>query len=175
MRRQSTSKLHISTLARRAGVTADTVRYYERLGVLSKPARAGNGYRVYSTTDLGRLLFVRRGKELGLPLEHTRELVVLAEEGACQPVRRRVAELLDGRGALLAGPAGNQVQPVERRPIGAGADGRQSAEIGQLVDFGIGVQGEIAERAEVAVAARDRQVRWAVLSRGAAPARAGAA
>lgn len=86
--------LHISTLAQRVGMTPDTLRYYERLGLLSRPARAENGYRVYSTTDVGRLLFIRRGKLLGLSLEQIRALVQLAERGECQPVRQKVAELL---------------------------------------------------------------------------------
>jgi len=91
--------LHIGTLARRVGMTPDTVRYYERLGLLRRPARADNGYRVYGTTDVGRLLFVRRAKLLGMPLGQIRELVALAEEGRCQPVRHRVVELLQ---AMLA-------------------------------------------------------------------------
>lgn len=86
--------LRIGTLARRAGMSQQTVRYYERLGLVRRPARTENGYRVYSSTDLGRLLFVRRAKLLGLPLAEIRPLVELAEEGECQPVRRRVAELL---------------------------------------------------------------------------------
>ena len=61
-------------------------------------------------------------------------------------------------GAFLAGPAGDEVEAVDRRPVRARADRRQRAEIRQLVDLGIGVEREVAERAEIAVAARDRQV-----------------
>lgn len=86
--------LSIGTLARRVGMTPDTVRFYERLGLLRKPARADNGYRVYGTTEVGRLLFIRRGKLLGLSLDEIRLLVGLAEKGDCQPVRHRVVELL---------------------------------------------------------------------------------
>ena len=70
----------------------------------------------------------------------------------------RVAELVDGRRAFFAGPAGDEVEPVDRRPVGARAERGQRAEVGQLIDLGIGVEGQIAERAEVAVAARNRQV-----------------
>src|SRR6185369_18095034 len=70
----------------------------------------------------------------------------------------RVAELVDGRRAFLPSPAGDEVEALDRGPVGARADRRQSPEIRQLVDFGIGVERQIAERAEVAVAARDRQV-----------------
>ncbi len=67
--------LHIGDLADKAGVSADTVRYYERLGLLGSPARTAGGYRVYTEADLGRLLFIRRAKLLGLSLDEIRGLL----------------------------------------------------------------------------------------------------
>jgi MerR family transcriptional regulator, copper efflux regulator len=92
--RSKASKLLIGALARHVGMSRDAVRYYEQLGLVQKPARASNGYRVYSTTDVGRLLFIRRAKLLGFSLEEVRELVGLADQGECQPVRHQVAEML---------------------------------------------------------------------------------
>lgn len=86
--------LHIGDLADKAGVSADTVRYYERLGLLGSPARTAGGYRVYTEADLGRLLFIRRAKLLGLSLDEIRGLLGVAQEGECRPLRREVAELL---------------------------------------------------------------------------------
>lgn len=86
--------LHIGEMAKSAAVGVDTVRYYERLGLLSPPHRTEGGFRLYSEADLGRLLFIRRAKLLGLSLDEIRGLLGIAEEGECRPLRRRVAELL---------------------------------------------------------------------------------
>ncbi len=86
--------LRIGELARLGGTSTDTVRYYERLGLLGSPARTPAGYRVYGDADLGRLLFIRRAKLLGLSLDEIRGLLGVAQEGECRPLRREVAELL---------------------------------------------------------------------------------
>jgi DNA-binding transcriptional MerR regulator len=88
-------KLRIGELAARAATSTDTVRYYERLGLLGSPIRSASGYRLYETADLGRLLFIRRAKLLGLSLDEIRGLLGLAEEGACPPLRQQVAKLLE--------------------------------------------------------------------------------
>ena len=56
----------IGQLAHRAGVKVSTVRVYERHGLLARPSRTDAGYRVYQATDLDRLVFIRRAKELGV-------------------------------------------------------------------------------------------------------------
>ncbi len=91
---EQTGRRRIGELAERARTSTDTVRYYERLGLLGAPHRAENGYRLYTDTDLGRLQFIRRAKRLGLSLEEIRGLLGIAEEGACGPLRHQVAELL---------------------------------------------------------------------------------
>lgn len=68
----------IGRLARAAGVSVETVRYYERRGLLEQPDR-GNGYRRYSDADRERLRFVRRAKDLGFTLAEIKELLVAAE------------------------------------------------------------------------------------------------
>lgn len=73
--------LVIGELAARTGTTAETIRYYERVGVLPAPARVGGGrYRHYGPADVERLGFVRRARELGFSLEEVRELLGLADQ-----------------------------------------------------------------------------------------------
>lgn len=86
--------LQIGALAARTGTSPDTVRYYERLGLLESPRRSEGGYRLYGKEDIGRLQFIRRAKRLGLSLEEVRGLLGLAQRGECRPLRRQVAELV---------------------------------------------------------------------------------
>lgn len=87
----------IGTLARRAGVGVETVRYYERIGLLPRPARASSGYRRYDGEAVARLRFVRRAAQLGFTLADTKELLALrARRGApCRAVRARAEEKLE--------------------------------------------------------------------------------
>ena len=65
----------IGKLARAASVSADTVRYYERRGLLALPARAKSGYRSYSEADLRRLVTIRRARAVGFSLSEIAELL----------------------------------------------------------------------------------------------------
>lgn len=71
----------IGELARAAGVNVETVRFYERRGLLRQPER-GDGYRRYPESDLDRLRFVRRAKVLGFTLAEITELLEAASAGA---------------------------------------------------------------------------------------------
>ena len=71
--------MNIGQLAREAGVPIDTVRYYERNGLLPAPARRASGYRDYQESDVERLRFVRRAKTLGFNLGEIRELLALSD------------------------------------------------------------------------------------------------
>jgi MerR family transcriptional regulator, copper efflux regulator len=71
--------MKIGQLAREAGVPIDTVRYYERHGLLPEPTREPSGYRVYAPADVDRLRFVRRAKALGFTLVEIRELLALSD------------------------------------------------------------------------------------------------
>lgn len=88
--------LKIGELATRCGVSRDTIRFYEREGLLPRPRRTPSQYRVYGEEDQSRLLFIRQAQALGLTLDDIRELVQheeLRTPGQC----RRVAGLLRER------------------------------------------------------------------------------
>lgn len=70
--------MQIGQLAKRSGIPTDTVRYYERNGLLPAPARRASGYRDYTQDDVRRLRFVRRAKALGFNLSEIRELLELS-------------------------------------------------------------------------------------------------
>lgn len=78
------------TIALRAGVKSETVRYYERVGLLPEPQRTPSGHRRYIEQDLRRLAFIRRSRELGFSLEEIRGLLELVDGGyTCGDVLRR--------------------------------------------------------------------------------------
>jgi MerR family copper efflux transcriptional regulator len=71
------SGMRIGELAERAGVNVQTVRYYERRGLLDDPRGRGSGYREYTEATLARLRFIRRAQELGFTLAEIGELLAL--------------------------------------------------------------------------------------------------
>ncbi len=73
-------RLAIGALSRRTGVNIETVRYYERIGLLPPPARSEGGHRLYGGGHLMRLNFVRRARDLGFTLDEIRALLQLAEK-----------------------------------------------------------------------------------------------
>ena len=75
-----TNTFKIGDLARLTGTKVETIRYYERLGLLPPPARTGGNYRAYSRRHLERLSFVRRGRALGFSLDDVRELLRLSDD-----------------------------------------------------------------------------------------------
>lgn len=71
--------MKIGEVARRVGIPIDTVRYYERNGLLPPPARRASGYRDYHDADIARLHFVLRAKRLGFSLVEIRQLLDLSD------------------------------------------------------------------------------------------------
>src|SRR5215207_8444673 len=71
----------IGKLSEGTGVHIETIRYYERIGLLPAPPRSEGGRRLYSTEHLARLIFLRRSRELGFSLEEIRTLLRLVEGG----------------------------------------------------------------------------------------------
>ena len=80
----------IGELAKATGTKAETVRYYERIGLLPEPARTSGNYRAYSRPHLERLSFIRRARDLGFSLDQVRALLRLADdrEQSCAEVDR---------------------------------------------------------------------------------------
>lgn len=72
--------MKIGELASAAGSKVETVRYYEKIGLLPPPARTRANYRSYGREHLARLSFVRRARDLGFTLEAIRELLTLSDD-----------------------------------------------------------------------------------------------
>jgi MerR family mercuric resistance operon transcriptional regulator len=88
--------LAIGEAARRSGVDIETIRFYERKGIVTPPPRASNGRRLYSEQAVARLAFIRRCRDLGFPLADVRELLALSQdsEANCAAVRNLAARHL---------------------------------------------------------------------------------
>lgn len=91
--------LSIGQVAKQAGVGVETVRFYEREGLLEKPPRRPSGYRLYEPAVTARLRFIRAAKQLGFTLQEIRELLALRVESRarCSDVKRlaeaKIAEI----------------------------------------------------------------------------------
>jgi Hg(II)-responsive transcriptional regulator len=84
--------LTIGKLAKQSGVGIDTVRFYERQGLLPEARRTEGGYRAYSAADVDRLRFIRRAKALGFTLGEIAELLRLNEAKGGRSAVKRLAE-----------------------------------------------------------------------------------
>ena len=93
-------------LARKTGCNLETIRYYEKVGLLPAPPRSANGYRIYPPDLVGRLQFIMHARDLGFSMEEIRSLLSLTDTGTqtCArimaktqthliDVRRRIADL----------------------------------------------------------------------------------
>jgi MerR family transcriptional regulator, copper efflux regulator len=103
----------IGALAKRAGVGIDTVRYYERSGLLLPRTRLASGYRRYSPAEVARLHFIRRAQGLGFTLKEVRELLALsrrrdvaqvkhAAQAKLRDLEQRIASLQQVRRGLVS-------------------------------------------------------------------------
>jgi len=84
------AEIRVGELSRRTGCNIETVRFYERIGLLPRPARNAARYRLYEEADVHRLTFVRRARELGFTLDEVRALLALSADPAedtCTDVR----------------------------------------------------------------------------------------
>ena len=90
------TSLTIGRIAQSAGVAIDTIRFYEREGLLPEPRRRASGYREYDEGAVSRLRFIRRAKDLGFTLDEIRELLALSADrhGGVEGVRERAAARL---------------------------------------------------------------------------------
>ncbi|GAB3378876.1 Cd(II)/Pb(II)-responsive transcriptional regulator [Azotobacter armeniacus] len=84
--------MRIGELAKATGIDVETIRYYEKAGLLPAPARAGNGYRIYGAEHLERLAFIRHCRALDIPLAEVRRLLefLLHPKTDCADVDRLI-------------------------------------------------------------------------------------
>ena len=89
--------LTIGQIARRTGLSAKTIRFYEEIGLLPRPPRGPNSYRRYGVADINRLLLLRRIRLLGLPLSAAKPLLTGASDARCGDVQRELLSLVEQR------------------------------------------------------------------------------
>jgi DNA-binding transcriptional MerR regulator len=113
--------LRVAELASAVGTSADTIRYYERAGLLPPPARTPAGYRSYDPTAVERLQFVRGAQRLGLRLRDIADLLAIRDTGVCpcepaeRVLRRRLADV-DTELARLTALRAQMVTMLESLP-----------------------------------------------------------
>ncbi|GAA0692372.1 MULTISPECIES: Cd(II)/Pb(II)-responsive transcriptional regulator [Marinobacterium] len=88
--------MKIGKIAKQTGIPVDTIRYYEKMGLLHAPLRNSNGYRSYNNSHLERLRFIRRCRSLDMSQDEIRQLIHLSEtqEADCSEVDALVAHHL---------------------------------------------------------------------------------
>ena len=88
--------LHRAELAHRTGCNLESIRYYEKIGMLQDPRRSGSGYRSYEDAHVQRLRFILRARELGFSIDDVRELLSLIDGGTqtCADVKHRTEKHL---------------------------------------------------------------------------------
>ena len=94
--------MRISQLADQVGVPTSTVRYYERIGLLTGPTRTSSGYRDYDEEAAARLLFVSRARRLGLSCDQIADLLPVWNGADCAAAQDRVVHLIRRKKAEIA-------------------------------------------------------------------------
>ena len=123
--------------AKAAGVGVETLRFYERKGLLPKPTRRTSGYRVYTHDSVERLAFIKRAQRFGLKLEAIAELLDVRERGLCpcghtrRMLEERVAEL-DEEMSSLARLRADIATMIGELPEPAGGNWRCSSDLMQI-------------------------------------------
>jgi len=117
----------IGPLSKSTDTNIETIRYYERAGLLPVPARTSGGYRLYGTTHLKRLTFIRRARALGFSLAEVRKMLTLADQRRrpCAEVRVVAqAHLEDVKGKIADLRRMERVlkETVARCQTGSGSD-----------------------------------------------------
>lgn len=146
------AELSVAALAKRVGVSPDTIRYYDRLGLLPAPRRTAAGYRRYGEEVADRVRFIKGAQRLGLRLREITELLAIRDRGQCPCghtqtiVARRIAEL-DTELARLAALRGELARLADRCPPQACPDGRWPCEAEFIHAAELHTAKEVATRA----------------------------
>ena len=113
--------LRVAELAAAVGVGTDTIRYYEKAGLLPAPARTPAGYRIYEADAVDRLQFIQGAQRLGLKLHDIKDLLAIRDTGVCpcepagELLRRRLTDL-DAEMARLSALREQMVAMVKALP-----------------------------------------------------------
>lgn len=94
--------MRIGELARQIGVTADTVRFYERAGLLPRPSRMGNGYREYRPADVDHLRLLVDLRRMEIPLDDAARIAGWCHAGHCTETSQELPRLIAQRRAEIA-------------------------------------------------------------------------
>ena len=134
--------MRIGELHQATGVSIETIRYYEKEGLLASPARSENGYRIYSTAHLERLSFIRHCRALDMPLAEIRQMLdfVAHPEADCGGINRLIDEQLARVRVRLRSMCALEKQLSKLR-VHCGA-GNSAAECGILHELISAAQGE---------------------------------
>lgn len=93
------SGLQIGEVAKRAGVSIDTLRYYEKVKLLPRPARSSGGFRLFAPEHIERVRFIKQAQDLGFSLEEIKDLLATGGAAECRKMRdllqRKLTELDD--------------------------------------------------------------------------------
>lgn len=119
----SVTQLTVSKLAEQVGTSTDTLRYYERIGLLPVADRSSSGYRLFSDEAVERVAFIKRAQRLGLRLDDIRELLQIKERGLCpcghtRSLLERRARQLDEEMAEIVGLRHDIQQMLDGRALG---------------------------------------------------------
>ena len=133
------SQLTVSKLAEQAGTSADTVRYYERIGLLPETERSPSGYRLYGEEAVERVRFIKQAQRFGLRLEAIGELLDVRRRGLCpcghtrRMLEDKVAEL-DEEMSSLARLRADIAKMIDDLPASGarGADWQCSSDLIQI-------------------------------------------
>lgn len=123
--------LTIGKIAKQAGIGIDTIRFYERQGLIEPPQRTESNYRIYTKSDITRIRFIRRAKKLGFSLNEIKELLSLRHdpnaskadiktrtEKKIEDIKQRIQDLSKMLHALESLTAACDGQgPIEECPI----------------------------------------------------------
>lgn len=90
----SEKPLTINVIAKKAGIGIETIRYYQRIGLIDEPEKPKSGYRIYSEESVSRLVFIQRAKELGFTLAEISNLLALGD-GRCSETKELAVHKLE--------------------------------------------------------------------------------
>ncbi len=147
----------IGTLSKSTGVNIETIRYYERVGILPKPPRAASGRRMYDEDTVRRLAFIRHARDLGFGLTDVRALLALQDnpEVPCAEASHIAGDQLAAVEARIGRLEALRAELM--RMVGACANGRAAD---------CRVIGALAHPAETGAAGQSAQSELSIISKG---------